>query len=235
MQTERRYTAEQEVRVAKTGDSAVITGYGAVFNRDSQPLGWDGFIERIAPGAFRKTLKDGADVRALFNHNPDFVLGRNKSGTLRLSEDSTGLHYEVDIDLENTDVRNVFRMIERGDVSQSSFGFTTVQDEWTQPEENSNEPVVRTLKEVRLFDVSPVTYPAYLDTEVDVKRALRSLSDATGTPLEVLEEAATQNDLRNAIAPHEDTPEPAKSHSRAVPARIAMRMKELGTTYKENH
>jgi HK97 family phage prohead protease len=129
-----------------------------------------GFREKIAPGAFKKALKS-SDVRMLWNHDPNIVLGRTTSGTLTLKEDKNGLY------IENTPpdtqlVRDmVLSPIERGDVTQQSFGFTIKKDSWEEPDENSNELPTRTIEEVReLFDVSPVTYPAYPDTTV----ALRS-------------------------------------------------------------
>lgn len=215
---ERRYLVnEVEVRSVE-GDVAQIAGYAALFNRDSQPLGWDGFVETIARGAFKKTLKE-ADVRALFNHDPSFVLGRTKAGTLRLSEDTKGLHYEDDMDLLNSDVNNVYRMIERGDVSQSSFGFTVVADEWSNLDAADEGPVRRTLKEVKLFDVSPVTYPAYLDTEVETKSALESLANQVERPLDELVDAVSRGELRSYLStpgvkePDTTPPEPATSHS----------------------
>lgn len=177
--TERRYIT---LEVRADSDEPRIVGYAAKFNRDSQPLGWSGFIERIAPGAFAKTIKE-ADIRALGNHDPNVVLGRNKAGTLSLSEDKTGLRYDIDIDADNSQSMSWYRMVKRGDISQSSFGFQVVKDEWTYPDDD-NEPIVRTLKEVKLFDVSPVTFPAYLDTEAEARKAFRSLAEATGRDLD---------------------------------------------------
>jgi len=226
MKPERRsWSHEFEARVANDG-SASIEGYASVFDKDSQPLGWDGFIERVAPGSFKKTLQE-ADVRALFNHEPNLVLGRNRNGTLEMKEDSTGLHYKVDIDMDNTDARNVYRMIERGDVSQSSFSFITVRDEWDYSKEDEG-PVTRTLKEVKLFDVSPVTYPAYLDASVDVKRALRSLSDASGKSVEELEQHAREGDLKHFVT--SDEPEPVEGrdeHPRATLSVVRKRLQLL--------
>lgn len=219
----RAFTTKLEVR--QDEGTPVLTGYAAKFNRESQMLGW--FIEVIAPGCFAKSIQE-ADVRALFNHEPNFVLGRNKSGTLRLEEDGTGLMYEVDPDLENSDHRNVVRMIERGDVNQSSFGFEVVKDEW---DYSDPDRIVRTLKEVKLYDVSPVTYPAYLDTEVDVKRAMRSFSVAAKRSLEEIEEAVEAKDLRSILTktepPPADTPppsdpEPETPESPAAEARTSL-------------
>lgn len=163
---ERRIFTIRELRVAKDG-KRTISGHAAVFDKDSEVL-WN-FVERVAPGAFTTTIKED-DVRALFNHDPNLILGRNTAGTLRLSEDETGL--AVEIDPPDTQVaRDLLVSLERGDVSQMSFGFVTRKDEWTYSDNGG--PDKRTLLDVQLFDVSPVTFPAYPDTDVSV----RSLED----------------------------------------------------------
>lgn len=148
-----------------SGDSQrVVAGYAAVFNAPSEDMG---FVEFIAPGAFTQCLGD--DVRCLFNHDPNLLLARTSSGTLRLSQDDRGLRYEFEVP-DTTFGRDFHTMVQRGDVSQSSFGFSVSADEWAEQPDGKWH---RTITQVgRLFDVSPVTYPAYPDTEV----ALRSLS-----------------------------------------------------------
>jgi HK97 family phage prohead protease len=188
MNAERRFVSGH-LEVRTEGDTARITGYASVFNRDSEVLGY--FIERVAPGAFKKTIKE-ADVRALFNHDPSFVLGRTKSGTLKLSEDDTGLHYEVDANMRKQSVKDLVEDIDRGDITQSSFGFRTIKDEW----DYEDEPMRRTLREVSLFDVSPVTFPAYPDATSQVERALRSLA-TDEKPLPELVEACKSGELRS--------------------------------------
>lgn len=169
---ERRFIAG-EVRVieGQGEERPRIRGYGAVFNEWSEDLGW--FIETIAPGAFNKTVQE-ADVRSLWNHNVDYVLGRNKSGTLRLFIDEQGLGYEV----EPPDAqwaRDLMASIRRGDVTGSSFGFDTIDDElWT----DENNKLRRRLKEVRLYDVGPVTFPAYPQTTSE----MRAKADAFAAP-----------------------------------------------------
>ena len=168
MKIERRFADFQKIEVRKGEDgTARISGYPAVFNSLSQDLG--GFKERIAPGAFARTIKE-QDVRALFNHDSNFILGRTAAGTLRLAEDERGLR--MDLDLPDTQVaRDLAVSMERGDVSGGSFGFNlhTDGDSW----QDSDEGTIRTLNSVRLFDVGPVVYPAYPDT--DVSMAQRSL------------------------------------------------------------
>jgi HK97 family phage prohead protease len=165
---ERRGCAPSELRAAREdGSPGKLSGYAAVFDQLSDDLG--GFRERIAAGAFAKSIADGADVRALIDHDPSKILGRSKAGTLRLAETSIGL--AVEIDLPDTGMaRDLSTMIDRGDVSQMSFGFYTRNDQWTK----IDGEWVRTLLDAELFDVSVVTFPAYPQTEV----ALRGLTVA---------------------------------------------------------
>lgn len=159
---ERRTYAVQEFRVDQETDAPPkIIGHAALFDSLSENLG--GFRERIASGAFAETLKT-ADIRALFNHDPNFVLGRNKAGTLRLKEDKTGLAIEIDPP-ETQTARDLIVSMKRGDINQMSFGFRTVEDRWNKVDGEW----IRTLLEVELFDVSPVTYPAYTQTDVAVR------------------------------------------------------------------
>lgn len=163
---ERRvFTTELRIerRAADAGTQAVLVGHAAVFNAASEDLG--GFREIVAPGAFAQSIQQD-DIRALFNHSPDQILGRNRAGTLRLAEDSRGLAFEID--LPDTQLaRDLAVSIDRGDISGNSFGFQTLEDRWERMEAGE----LRTLVKVRLFDVSPVTFPAYPQTDV----ALRSL------------------------------------------------------------
>lgn len=161
MQKETR-SCVAEIRADK--ESGKITGYAAVFNSLSGDLG--GFREQIKPGAFANTLN--ADVRALWNHDANIVLGRTTAGTLTLREDNHGLAIEIDPP-DTQQARDLMVSITRGDISQMSFGFYTKGDEW----EKRDGENIRTLTEVELFDVSPVTYPAYTDTSV----GLRSLDN----------------------------------------------------------
>ena len=144
-------------------ESRMISGYAAVFDSDSEDLG--GFTERIERGAFAEAIKV-SDVRALFNHDNNMILARTASGTLRIYEDERGLKYEFEA--PNTNVGNdVLEMIKRGDISQSSFGFTVEQDSWAKRDGTT----YRTIKKVkRLYDVSPVTFPAYPEASVAVRK-----------------------------------------------------------------
>ena len=147
-------------------DGRTIVGHAAVFGSMSADLG--GFREQIAPGAFADAIGRD-DVRALFNHDASAILGRTSAGTLRLREDVSGL--AVQIELPDTQVaRDLGISIARRDVSQMSFGFMVPQggDKW----EQRGKQLVRTITAVEpLIDVSPVTFPAYPDTDA----AMRSL------------------------------------------------------------
>lgn len=162
-QIERRYVA-LEIRESD-GDGPKkpkLTGYAAVFNKRSEEM-W-GFEERIASGAFKKTLQE-ADVRALWNHDSNIVLGRTKSGTLSLAEDEKGLAVEIEPP-DNQTIRDlVLDPIRRGDVDQMSFGFRTIRDQW----EEIDDVLVRTLLEVRLYEVSPCAIPAYPQTSISAR------------------------------------------------------------------
>jgi len=164
---ERRFYSEAKIEIRKSGSDATtntLRGYAAKFNALSENLG--GFREQIVPGAFDDVLSD--DVRALFNHDGNQVLGRTTSGTLRIFQDEIGLGYEVDLPDTQT-ARDLVVSIERGDVSQSSFAFRIASngDSW---DENEDGVWIRTInKFYRLYDVSPVTFPAYPDATVGMR------------------------------------------------------------------
>ena len=168
MKPERRVYALSglQVRAADGTTPARITGHAAVFDQLSEDLG--GFREKVAPGAFKRALK-GADTRALFNHNPDYVLGRSTAGTLSLAEDLTGLAIEAEPP-QTSWANDLLVSMERGDINQMSFAFTTRKDRW---ETGADGLALRTVLEVeRLYDVSVVTYPAYPQTDAAVREAL---------------------------------------------------------------
>lgn len=170
MEIERR-NMELELRVVEDENKKPkISGHAAVFNKLSEPL--FGFREKIAPGTFSKTIKKD-DVRALFNHDANYVLGRNKAKTLRMKEDEEGLYIEIDPP-DTQWARDLQESIRRGDISQMSFGFITLADEW---EHKPGKESIRTLTEVKLFDVSPVTYPAYPETTVKVRDYINALKE----------------------------------------------------------
>ena len=158
---ERHYSPDTELRV-NDNEEGGITGYAAVFGRYSEDLGW--FKEKIAEGAFTKTIEEN-DIRALINHDPNMIIGRTKNKTLKLWEDEKGLGYDVKLP-ETTYANDLRESIRRKDITQNSFGFSTIRDEWSQDGKR------RTLIEVKLFDVSPVTFPAYKQTSVKLRDQL---------------------------------------------------------------
>jgi HK97 family phage prohead protease len=166
MRQERFYLRHADLR-ARRGKKPGLEGYAAVFNQPSEDLG--GFHEVIKPGAFTDCLASKPDVRALLNHNADHVLGRTAAGTLRVTEDDKGLAYSVD--LPDTQIgRDLLKSVERGDINQSSFGFVVRKQSYTEDTEAEDEGRwVRELLAVDVFDVSPVTFPAYPQTSVDAR------------------------------------------------------------------
>ena len=163
----------KEVRVDSTGEKPSIRGYAAVFNQLSEDLG--GFREQLATGAFTDAMAQ-SDVRALINHDPNLVLGRNTAGTLTMREDAAGLYVEITPPATQA-VRDLVELMTRGDVNQMSFAFTVAKEDqaWTR---DGTGPWLRTIKKVsRLYDVSVVTYPAYAQTSAAV-RARQEQTDA---------------------------------------------------------
>ena len=182
---ERRTFTVRDVEARQADDGTMrLRGYAAVFNDDSVPLP---FIERIAPGAFRKTLTETPDVRLLINHE-GLPLARTKNGTLSLTEDDRGLYMDATI-ADTSEGRDLYKLVERGDVDQMSFAFRVIRQKWNE------DRTTRTLTEVSLADgdVSVVTYPAYPTTTVEAREALRTAIEAikegreiTGESLAVL-------------------------------------------------
>ena len=158
-----------EMRVVSSGSNQelVIEGYAAVFGVYSQDLG--SFKEIIRKGAFAESIQED-DIRALFNHDPNYVLGRNKSGSLELVEDEKGLRIKI-TPPDTQWAKDLVISIKRGDVDQMSFAFETITDNWRQDEGQT----VRELIKARLYDVSPVTYPAYEQTSVSARSAFAGL------------------------------------------------------------
>lgn len=154
-----------KIEMREDGKQPVIIGYAAKFNTRSNNLG--GFVEVIAPGAFDGVLED--DVRGLFNHDRGIVLGRTTSGTLKLEQDEVGLRYEI-IPPDTQTVRDlVLEPMKRKDITQSSFAFRLPSDGYRWDEDDDGV-YVRTITRVsKLLDVSPVTYPAYNDTEASMR------------------------------------------------------------------
>ncbi|MFZ9274971.1 MAG: HK97 family phage prohead protease, partial [Ilumatobacteraceae bacterium] len=181
---QRRITINEfEVRDATSGDGSTFVGLAAAFNAPSQPLP---FIERIAPGAFARSLRSRNEIKLFVNHDTSRVLASKRAGTLRLWESDRGLEVEADLP-DTTDGRDMSILLKRGDIDSMSFGFSVPKggDVWS---DNGQE---RELREVRLHEVSIVTgFPAYEQTAASV-RSLDGLVDATGIEAEDLSAAIT--------------------------------------------
>ena len=143
----------------------VIAGYFAVFNNPTEL--WPGCIEQIAPGAFASSLN--GDVRALIDHDTRLVIGRTVVGTLTLREDDTGLYGEIKINEHDSDAMNLYARVQRGDVSQCSFGFDIVAEDYVVSPDG--QTCTWTIREVKLYEVSVVTFPAYEATSVEARNA----------------------------------------------------------------
>lgn len=187
---ERRFVKGAEVRATKEGDKPQIGGYASVFGEEY--VLYDGasyrVVEKIKEGAFARALKEKQDVRCLFNHNPDNVLGRSTSGTLRMSQDSKGLKFDNDLDTRTTIAQNVQAYIERGDVTGCSFAFDVSKQSWSEETRDGKTISTRVIEEIgNLYDVGPVTYPAYEGTSVAARSWL------AGAPAEI-RSAVTKRD-----------------------------------------
>lgn len=153
-----------ERRAEGDEESLRLSGYAAVFNRETDIAGI--FTEVIRPGAFGRAVEDGQDVALLFNHDPSTVMARTTNGTLVLREDNIGLWFEAELDPRDQDAQRVVTKVERGNVSQGSFAFNVTTEPSGEAWDFNQEPPLRELLNLDLFDVSPVTYPAYSDTQV---------------------------------------------------------------------
>lgn len=186
-----------EERADAEGALPKIVGYTAVFGVDTEINSYFGsFKERIQKGAFKRAIREGQNVRALRNHDPDNLLGTTQAKTVRLKEDDIGLHIEVDTD-DTTVGRDTVSMIKRGDLSGMSFAFIVRKEKWISGEDGS--PDMRIIQDVDLYDVGPVTYPAYSQTTADTRSASKAhqvgLAEL-GRPVPRLPEEKQEEDKR---------------------------------------
>lgn len=172
MLVERRFSTSAAVKATREGTTAQapskIEGYAAVFNEEYVLFEDEGYrvVEIIAPGAFTDVMAD--DVRCLFNHDQNNLLGRSENGTLRMQQNSRGLRFQNIMDLKTTIGQNVYRFVQRGDVTGCSFAFVVESCEWDEAQQaDGRTQVRRTITKLKqLYDVGPVTYPAYEQTSV---------------------------------------------------------------------
>ena len=184
-----------ETRVDSTEDGRdLVVGHASVYDSRSNNLG--GFYEFIERGAFTEELIANSDVRALINHDPNLILARNTSGTLNLTADERGLKYEFEMP-ETSYGKDLAISMKRGDITQSSFAFTVAEDDWSTDDEGNN---IRTIKKIdRLYDVSPVTYPAYNMAESDLVVAKRGLKEYQESLVEETKEEIIEEKENNLV------------------------------------
>ena len=180
----KQFFPNTELRAYKSeeGDKMAVEGYAIVFNSESRDLG--GFTEIVAPNALDGALESNTDVLALYGHDYQNVLGRQSAGTLKLSKDERGIKFNLD--LPNTQLgRDVYTLVERGDLKGNSFGFTVNRDNW---DKDKSGKVVRTIEEVKdLFEISIVSLPAYEATELTM-RSFDTFNAESHVNEEVIEE-----------------------------------------------
>ena len=184
-----------ETRVDSTDDGKdVVVGYASVYDSRSNNLG--GFYEFVERGVFNEDLINSSDVRSLINHDPNLILARSTSGTLKLSADERGLKYEFEMP-ETSYGKDLAISMKRGDITQSSFAFTVAEDDWSTDDEGNN---IRTIKKIdRLYDVSPVTYPAYNMAESDLVVAKRGLKEYQESLVEETKEEIIEEKENNLV------------------------------------
>jgi HK97 family phage prohead protease len=184
---ERRFVKKgAQVRATKS-ETPGIEGYASVFNEEY--VLWDSgsfrMVEIVKPGTFTRALEEKQDVRCLFNHDANFLLGRTEAGTLRLKQDDKGLQFEND--LPDTQIgKDVRTSVDRKDLDGCSFAFTVTKQSWREETKDGKTISTREIEEVDLFDVGPVTYPAYEGTSVSARAEMRSqILSIDGLPAEV--------------------------------------------------
>lgn len=196
--------AQANLRMDGDDDNKRILGYASVFydgTEGTEYALWEDMKERIMPGAFDDALSNPDDVRGLFNHDPNQILGRTSAGTLALSVDAKGLFYEIEPG-DTSFAHDVIESIKRGDVDGSSFAFRVLDEEL----KKQDGKYVREITRVGLYDVGPVTYPAYeaatsgYRKEATVAAEVRAIVDTPAKP----------------TAPAKPTPEPEDEESRKL-------------------
>jgi len=201
---ERRFVKGAEVRMAGNGH---IDGHAAVFNEEYVLCDYPDFrvVETIKPGTFSRAIAEKQDVRGLFNHEPSHLLGRTTAGTLSLQENSRGLYF--DCDPPDTQIgRDVRTLIARKDITGCSFAFKVTKQTRTEEEDNGKVTVRRAIEDVDLYDVGPVTYPAYEGTDVKARtQELRGVFE-DGIPDKLRSHIPALSEIRISEEPENPTP-----------------------------
>lgn len=214
---------EWEVRAEQNDGTITISGYAIAWNRYSQNLG--GYVEQIDPAAFDESLRDDDQI-ASYNHDYAAILGRCSAATLDLDKDGTGLRYTIHGAASDPDMVRVAEKVRAGSVVGSSFTFRSATDGETWGWTDDDFPLV-TVHKARLYEVAPVVWPAYLQTqEDDLKVGLRSLAEHSGRDLDELVTAARANALRDFLHATPDT-ERATPGPSATNHRHRLRLLEL--------
>lgn len=184
-----------DMRVESTGKS--VRGYAAVFDSVSEDLG--GFVEYIEPRAFDKVMDN--DVRALFNHDYNYLLGRTSAGTLKIWTDERGLGYEATLP-DTSYAKDLAVLMERGDVTQSSFAFMVDQDRWEVDDEGNYTRYIESVS--RLIDVSPVVLPAYSEATSELTKREHPTEDEA---IEVKSDIAVETEVKAEVEVMEEVTE----------------------------
>jgi hypothetical protein len=198
---ENRITEKAGCKIETREDGKkVLVGYGAVFHNANDPgteyMLWEGLSERIATTAFNRAISESQDVRGLFNHDANIILGRTTANTMRISVDMKGLRYEIDLP-DTAQGRDLALSVERGDIDGSSFGFVVRKQSYAY---NDDGPNVRTIEDVDLYDVGPVVFPAYTSTSAGLRSAIYRAG-----PSDNAEEAALRAEYDKARQAHKNT------------------------------
>ena len=232
----RQMTFKAEVRAEGDGEK-IISGI-IPYNTKSLDMG---FIEVIKPGAFTKSLKEG-DIRALWNHDTNYILGRSSNGSLSLADSEEGLRFEIKVPEGRQYALDAFDVIKTGDADGVSFGFRTIKDAWT---DEKDKPLTRDLLEAELREISVgVTFPAYPDSKAQTRafeeavgfdlsrlaalmvRSKNGYFDATGEEKTFLETSAEY--IRSIIGGETPPSEPVTSHSEeSEPGKTTLRRLSL--------
>ena len=172
-----RYLNMENVQTREDGEDLFIEGYFAVFNSTYEL--WPGATESIAPGVFDDSVSD--DVRALYNHNTDIVLGRTSAGTMEIRQDSHGLWGRIRVNRNDGDAMNAYARIARGDITGCSFGFDIDAQETDYREDGTVHWTITRVSP--LYEISPCTFPAYQETVVSARK--KDLADIEAKKREV--------------------------------------------------
>lgn len=152
-----------ETRTEENSSEKIISGYINKFNTRSQYMG---FYEEVSKGAFDKTLADGHNIYAMYNHDDNMILGSTRSGSLKLNVDNIGLHFELKINPNISYASDLYELVKSEDIDGCSFGFWVTDDEWTYTEDKID---LRIIKELELIEVTITPFPAYLDSEASCR------------------------------------------------------------------